>query len=304
MLNRIKNMRFLKRYFILLPVALLSLSASAQLGERNESNLIDLGSKPKIHRNGDDFYNAIKFGVVMPQGLFAQPITNPGGDNFSKLTLPFKGKDGLGAKQGFNFQYDGFSSIGRAHERASVTTHFGFQYGLEFGYIPLSWNNVNWGIYNMNVGTSPFIYTGLKFGPGFYFNPTKDMGIGLYATCDLNFMVPGGAYATYNYTDPAGNNTVTAYYIQDTTVIHTSVNASAGINIYYKTFIIGIEYNWMHTRFDASVTQNNAETSNIGKITTPTSYYSFSNVIHTDVIKITLGIRLGWGCKHRYDDEQ
>ena len=303
MRKKYKNIIFLKSSFILLPVLLVNLNSSAQ-SDGATPNLIELGSKPKVPRNGDDFYNAIKVGMIIPQGLFAQHVSDPGGNNYSKLDLPFKGKDGLGAITGYNFQYEGFSSIGRAHERLAATTHFGFQYGFEFGYVPLNWNNVNWGVYNMNVGTSPFIYTGFRFGPGFYFNPTKDMGIGLYATCDAYFIVPGSAYATYNYTDPSGNNTITAYYVQDSSVVHASINASAGLNIYYKAFIIGIEYSWVHTKYNASVTENNAETSTTGNITTPTSYFSFSNIIHTDMLKLTFGIRLGWGCKHRFDSEQ
>lgn len=258
----------------------------------------------KPHRSGDDVFNDIKGGVIIPQGTFGQHITNPGGStyNLNNLSLPFQGKDGLGATYGYDFQYEGFSAFGKPHSGTSFNAHVGFQYGFEFGYVPVSWNNVQWSNYNMTVGTSQFIYIGLKFGPAIYLNPTKDMGLGFYALIDPELVIPGEEYATSNTTDASGNTTVTAYYLQDSSSAHFSIDASAGVNFYYKAFIIGVEYNWVHTKYNGAITENNLETKN-GVTTTPSTYTGFGDVIQTNMLKLTFGIRLGYGCKHRYDEE-
>ncbi|HTA26374.1 MAG TPA: hypothetical protein VK809_01200, partial [Bacteroidia bacterium] len=128
-------------------------------------------SKHDTTRTGDDIFNAVKVGVILPQGQFAQAITNPGGKiyDFNNLSKPFKGQDGLGAKPGYDIQYEGFSSLWRIKSGNTRIAHIGLQYGFDFGYIPINWNNIQWANYNMLVGTNPFIFMGFKLGPAFYF---------------------------------------------------------------------------------------------------------------------------------------
>ncbi len=268
-------------------------------------NIIPVIPKAKVYRTGDDVFNDVKAGVIIPEGLFGQPLSNPGGNiyDLNSLIKPFKGQDGLGAKTGYTLQFEGFSSLGKPHSSSSVTSHFGLQYGFGFGYVPLNWDNVQWGNYNMTVGTSQFIYGGLKFGPAFYLNPTKDMGIGIYVMVDPDFVIPAQDYATYDNIDASGTKTVTAFYVQDSRAVQSRIDYSAGVNFYYKAFIIGVEYNWVHTKYNGIVTENSSETQTNGTITSPTTNTSFGSVIQTNMLKLTLGIRLGYGGKYRFDGD-
>ncbi len=251
--------------------------------------------------SGDDIFNVIKVGVIIPQGLFGAKVGYPdaGSANFSALQLPFKGQTGMGATYGATLQYEGFSAFGKPHSGPSFTTHFGLEYGFDFGFIPVSWSNVQWANYNLSVTTTSYYYAGFKVGPAFYINPTKDMGIGIYALADPYVNAPGGENASYNYTDASGTTTVGSYVIKDSNSVHFSINASAGMNFYYKAIIIGVEYNWIHTRYNGTVIENLAETQSNGSVSTPKYNYSFGNVIQTNIIKFTLGVRLGYGCKYR-----
>ena len=59
------------------------------------------------------------------------------------------------------------------------------------------------------------------------------------------------------------------------------------------------EYNWVHSKYNASVIEDEAETKVNGTVSTPKKNYSFGNVINLNMIKVTLGVRLGYGCKYR-----
>ncbi len=260
-------------------------------------------SKHDTTRTGDDIFNVVKVGIIMPQGQFAQAITNPGGNmyDFNNLSKPFKGLDGLGAKPGYDIQYEGFSFLWRIKSDKKPIARVGLQYGFDFGYVPINWNNVQWGNYNMLVGTNPFIFMGFKLGPAFYFNPTKDMGIGIYALADGFLSAPGGENASYNATDGSGTNTVEIYDIKDSNNVHFNVDFSAGINVYYKAIIIGVEDSWLHTQYYGAIQETSTLTQSNGTVTSPTYNYSFSNVLHLNVIKVTLGVRLGYGRRSSRD---
>ena len=293
------------RFLVALPILLLApFLLSAQINSKIDGQP-DTYTKSEhdTNRTGDDIFNAVKLGVILPQGQFAQAITNPGGTNydFTNLAKPFKGQDGIGAKTGFDIQYEGFSFLWRIKSDNKPIARIGLQYGFDFGYIPLNWDNVQWANYNMVVGTNPFIFTGFKLGPAIYFNPTKDMGIGIYGLVDGFLSAPGGENATYNNTDASGTNTVAIYDIKDSSNVHFNVNFSAGINIYYKAIIIGVEDSWLHTQYFGQVQETETQTLSNGTVTTPSSTTAFSNVLHINVIKLTLGVRLGYGRKSSRD---
>jgi hypothetical protein len=307
MLNRQINFKLPLSGFLLILSVGLSAQINNKLDQKQENNNSIQPQedyfKPDTITTGDDVFNNIKVGIIIPQGAFAQPIINPPGNtyyginNLNNLTLPFKGEGGMGAKYGYNLQYEGFTSLCKILSGIKPMAHFGVQYGFDFGYIPINWDNVQWSNYNMTVGTSPFFYAGFKVGPAFYFNPVKDMGIGIYGLVDPLVSAPGGENAYYSYTDGSGNSTSARYNLRDSSDFHLNINFSAGFNIYYKAFIIGIEYSWMHTPYNGSVSENESETLN-GVITYPAENYAFSNVIQTNMVKLTFGVRLGYGHKH------
>jgi hypothetical protein len=293
------------RIYLVLPFLLLAPAfVSAQAVDKEDARIFHLDTKPAVERSGDDIFNDVKIGIILPQGMFAQPLSDPGNNvyDFTGMMVPFKGMGGMGAKPGYNIQYEGFSAIGKPHSGPELTAHFGVQYGFDFGYMPLNWDNISWGNYNMTVGTSPFLYGGFKVGPAFYLNPTKDMGLGIYFLVDPFATVPGGANASYNYTDASGNKTIATYDIQDSSTIHFSIDYSAGINFYYKAFILGFEYNWIHTKYNGSITEDETDTKSNGSVTEPNTHYSFGSVLQTNVIKLTFGIRLGYGGKGRREN--
>ena len=244
----------------------------------------------------DDFFSALSIGAIIPEGLFGQQITNPFlvNSNAPTITLPFQGQSGLGATTGFNLGFSGFGALSKFQVGPSSTGRFGLLFGFDFGYIPLNWSTVDWSSYDLTLSTSAFFYTGLKFGPQLYINPMENMGIGIYATIDPYLTIPGGVNGTLNYTDPYGDNTDLVYSVSDTSSIHLNINVSLGINFYYKALIIGIEYNWIHTKYNG----DDKETGTYYEAANNTTYavasdYHFSNVIDMNMLKLTIGIRFG-----------
>jgi len=288
------NRAFLK---FLLILCLWGLIPSFLLAQRDGQIHDSTTNDSTVIRSGDDFFNAVEIGVIFPQGSFSQHISNPGGNtyDFNNLTLPFKGQDGLGARTGANLQYQGYSNIYKINIDSNKAFRFGIQHGFDFAYIPLDWSNVQWGNYNLTVGTSPFLYMGFKVGPAFYYTIAKNFGIGVYGMIDPYITAPGGEQATYVYTDALGNRTVADYSVKDTSNFHGNIDISAGINIYYKAFIVGVEYNWIHTRYNGLATEYESDNKSANSFTTTTS--SFEDILHLNIIKVTIGVRLGYGGK-------
>jgi antitoxin component YwqK of YwqJK toxin-antitoxin module len=239
----------------------------------------------------DNFYSAFSVGVILPQGSFAQqiPVTIT---YFSDLTLPFKGQEGLGATTGFNFNYALFASLSNLRLGPALPARIGLQFGIDFGYIPTNWSNVNWSNYNMTLSTSPFLYTGFKIGPEFNINPIRNMGIGIYVTADPDLTFPGGETSTYKGSTGTYSYTGT-YDVSDSSTVGLNINVSAGLNFYYKALILGVEYNWVHTEYNGSVKQNETDTYPNGSLSYPKASYSFGDVIHTNMLKLTIGFRFG-----------
>jgi hypothetical protein len=299
-LHKLNHSNFLRQYFLLYtslfllvaPAFLAAQAVAEKVPQPADSTFI-----PDTTHTGDDIFFSIKMGIILPQGIFAHPIVNPGAitTNFNTILansiLPFKGTGALGAKPGYTLQFDGFTSIIKFKP-----VHFGIEYGFDFGYVPQNWTNVQWSNYNMTMGNSPFLFLGFKAGPAIYLNPAKDMGIGIYAVIHPYITAPGGENAFYNYTDASGNNTTVRYNLKDSSDFHVNIDASAGINIYYKLFIIGVEYSWIHTKYTGQVYENESVTIN-GITTYPAFYNPFVGMIQTDMLKIAIGIRLGY--RHR-----
>lgn len=145
----------------------------------------------------------------------------------------------------------------------------------------------------MTVSTSGFLYDGLKFGPQFNINPIQNLGIGFYVTADPYLTFPGGENATYDVTDGSIKHNGT-YDVSDTSVIHLNIDISAGIIFYYKALILSIEYNSIHTKYNGAIKQTETQTLANGTIVTiqPTDTH-FTSVIHTNMLKFTIGVRLG-----------
>jgi hypothetical protein len=255
----------------------------------------------------DDGYSAFKFGVILPEGTYAQPYSF-GNNYFYNLASPFGGKPitgepagalGLGAKTGYEFEYSGFISFSKLQLGANLPARFGMQIGFEGGLNPISWSDVNWSEQYMTVSTSTFLYGGFKIGPQFNINPMENMGICFYATLDPYITLPGGESATYNgsgYNNTYGDYTYTGTYdVKDTTGIHVNIDVSAGINFYYKALLIGIEYNWLHSRYNGAITQSETDTyTNVYTIpTTARTDVGFTSVIQMNMLKFTIGVRFG-----------
>ncbi len=276
------------------------LKAQANLGQ---GQLTKDTIKPDSNNAHGDILFSIKLGVILPQGLFSQsiatPVVNPANINgvLGNLILPFKGVGGMGAKPGYGLEFEGFSSL-----RKTKKINFGIDEALDFGYIPLNWNNVPWNNYNIAMGTSPFLYLGFKVGPALYFTPAPDIGIGIYGTIDPFGSAPGGEHALYTYTDPSGNMTTTRYSLRDSSDFHVNINASAGINFYFKAYVLGIEYSWVHTRYNGALSENESQVIN-GAAYYTSANESFTNVLQTNMLKISLGIRIGYLSRNRNDVE-
>ena len=146
----------------------------------------------------------------------------------------------------------------------------------------------------------PVIFTGFKLGPALYFNPVKDMGIGIYALLDGFLTAPGAENASYT-ADISNVNTVAIYDVKDSNNVHYNLEESVGLNIYYKAIIIGVEYDWIHTQYYGSVEQVVTQTQSNGAESTITSYFPFNNTLHMNLIKFTVGVRLGYGRRSSRD---
>lgn len=243
----------------------------------------------------DDFYSAFSIGIVLPEGLFGQAVTNPFTSTgyFKNLTYPFQGQTGLGATTGYNFGYSAFVSLSKVQMGPSLPARFGLQFGFDFDYMPISWSNVPWSKYDETVTTNSFLYMGFKIGPQFNVNPMDNMGIGIYATINPSLTIPGGINSTYNYTDGSGDNYNITYNVSDTSSIHLNIDVSAGINFYYKALIIGIEYDWIHTKYNGAAKENEIYTAANGAVSNPSSTYTFNDVFSMDILKFTIGLRFG-----------
>jgi len=248
----------------------------------------------------DDKYFSVNIGVISPEGTFSQPYSF-GNMLFVNLATPFgyvppryaSASNGLGAKTGYLLNFTGFSSLTK-FAMGSGQGRFGLNYAFEFGYNPISWSNVPWSSYDMSVSTTGFFYDGLKFGPQINLNPMENMGICLYVTIDPYLTIPGGESANYNITDGSGVLHSGTYDVSDSAGIHVNINVSAGIMFYYKALMLGIEYNWVHTKYTGEVKQNETQYYPNGSTAVAPEYtYGFNSVIHTNMLKFTLGLRFG-----------
>ena len=240
------------------------------------------GNSSNINQNEDDLFSYFEFGFILPQGLFAQSVSNPDfNSTYWNFKNPFKGLDGLGAKTGYSIKYSMFASFTKMQLSSTLPARFGLNFGFDFGYIPTSWSNVR-NTYITNVTSDPFFYMGFKIGPQFNFNFMDNMGLCIYATIDPYMSLPGGVHGTYS--------DGSTYDVTDSSSIHVNINTSAGIMFYYKVLVVGLEYNWAHTKYNGQ----GKYTDNAGNV-----YYgtdnAFSSVIHTNMMKITIGLRFGTG---------
>lgn len=251
----------------------------------------------------DDLYSAFSIGVIVPEGTFGQAYSF-GNEYFSNLAVPFgyvpmgylPASHGLGAKTGYNFGFSGFDALSKFQLGSNLPARFGLQLGFDFDYMPISWSNVNWSSNSMTVSTDPFYYTAFKIGPQFNINLKDNMGIGLYVTINPSLSIPGGENATYTGSSVNGSGRYTysgTYDVSDTSSIHFNVNVSAGISFYYKALIIGIEYNWLHTKYNGAIKQNETQTYSNGGVSNPSVIYPFTSVLSTNMLKFTIGIRFG-----------
>jgi len=242
----------------------------------------------------------VSLGIISPEGTFSQPYSF-GNTAFINLATPFgyipPGRayptNGLGAGTGYLLNFSGFSSFTK-FAMGSGQGRVGINYGVEFGYNPISWSNVPWSTDDMTVSTTGFFYDGFKLGPQLNLNPMQNLGICLYVTLDPYLTIPGGENATYDIRDGNGVEHNGTYDVSDTSSIHLNINVSAGIMFYYKALIIGIEYNWVHTKYNGAIKQTETQTLTNGAIVTaqPADTH-FTSVIQTNMLKFTLGLRFG-----------
>jgi len=84
------------------------------------------------------------------------------------------------------------------------------------------------------------------------------------------------------------------YDVSDTSSIHFNIDVSAGINFYYKALMIGIEYNWVHSKYNGAGKENETYTAANGSVSLLTApNYLFTDVISMNMLKFTIGLRFG-----------
>ncbi len=301
MKKQISKFRLLKYSTVFLTIVLLMpASSDAQIIAGGGSMPTNYNNPDNKGSKDDDSYGVFKVGINLPMGTFSQQIplftapTYPALTLLNNLNAPFKGTAGLGATKGFSFEYSQFISFGEVKLGSKLPGRVGIQLGYDFDYTPINWSAENWSNYHITVLTYPFYFSGFKIGPQFNINPIDNMGLCFYLTIDPYISVPGQEKASYYYNDPNGYTNTLDYSIRDSTLVQGNMNVSLGVNFYYKALFVGIEYNWMHTRYNGSAT-GSYEFSSSNSSTYGNLGGGWSEVLQCNMLKFTLGVRFGTG---------
>lgn len=281
--------------FILNPSALNAQIVGGNASQQNPTPASN--SKKPYGREHDDKFWSLSAGAIFPVGIFSQapPVVSGTTALYSSLYAPFQGTAGMGATIGYNMELSVFSSF-RKLQVNSYPGRIGLLYGLGGGTMNIDWSNTQWNTYGSTLTTSAFYYFGIKIGPAFYLNPMPDMGIGAYLQIDPCLTTPGGVNDEISYQNTAGDDITGHYNVQSANSLEFNLNWSLGINFYYKALFIQLEYNRMHTAYSGSVNEAIYTDYSSGALQTITpSNYSFNSVLHTNIIKLNIGIRFGYG---------
>lgn len=183
----------------------------------------------KTADSGNNLY--LKAGFSVPVGRFGQSPTAT-----QSMIASFNGKDGTGAKLGFNFELGGIYHISNTVLPEKFL--FGIDGGMHFTSNPIDWSSLEMpGKYE----NSAFYFFGLKIGPIVSYVVNEDIILdGFFKVNPVGSLAGILDYSESGYKATIGGT-------KDMTF---GFKKSIGVNLRYKALLLGAELNWGRINFD------------------------------------------------------
>ena len=230
---------------------------------------------PKSPRKAEIFDNPVyfKIGISTPVGKFGQsPVA------YRTISDSFNGKDGTGAKSGFDLEVGLISYLDDLplNERFRL----GINAALAGSLNEMSWEGLGGG-YTI-AEYDPFIFAGLKIGPALSYNLINKVIVDGFLQVNPVITSPG----KFAYVEALGNRTNFLAAVADRTF---SVRKSVGFNIRYSAFLLGLEYNFGKVKYkyiETGYTQVNNSASTFNPYTNV-----YNSKTPTSTLLLTTGIK-------------